>query len=75
MAVRACEEADFWARARADPKVAFPGVCGFMARSFHRKGVELMNGEAKGKLRASMTAAIEEYALSRARTQIISSAC
>ena len=58
MAVRACEEADFWARASADPKVAFPGVVGFMARTFKREGVDLMNTEAKQELRKSMAAAI-----------------
>ena len=57
--MRVCEEADFWARAKADPKVAFPALHGFMARNFRRHGVDLMDGEARRKLSASMAAAID----------------
>ena len=58
MAVKACEEADFWERAQADPTVAFPLLHAFMKRSFNRQYAELMNADAQRKLTASMKAAI-----------------
>ena len=59
MAVKACEEADFWERAEADSAVAFPQLHAFMRRSFNRQYAELMNAEACRKLTASMKAAIK----------------
>ena len=59
MAVKACEEAEFWVSAERDSKHAFPGVHGFMARSYNRSHAELMNATAKAKLKTSMAEAIK----------------
>ena len=59
MAVKVCEEADFWARAVADPKVAFPLLSSFLGRAVKRQGVDLMNTDARAKLRTSMAAAVK----------------
>ena len=59
MAVKACEEADFWVRAQADASVAFPLLSAFVKCSINRQFVELMDSEARAKLTASMKAAIE----------------
>lgn len=59
MAVKACEEAEFWdVTAEADSRHAFPGVHGFMQRTYNRAHTELMTSVAKEKLSASMTKAI-----------------
>lgn len=58
MAVKACEEAEFWVIAEADSKIAFPGVHGFMQRTYNRAHTELMTSTTKEKLSASMTKAI-----------------
>lgn len=60
MAVRACEEADFWQRAEADPKVAFPLTSSFMKRDIERGFTNLMTSEVRIEIAKSMKVAIEK---------------
>lgn len=59
MAVKACEEADFWERATANPAVAFPLTASFMKRNVMRAET-LMTAQVRCEIAASMTLAIEK---------------
>ena len=59
MAVKACEEADFWERASIDHTVAFPLTTAFMKRNVVRAET-LMTSEVRGEIAASMKLAIEK---------------
>ena len=59
IAVKACEEAEWWAAGVADPAVAFPRLVDFMKRDRVRQG-NLMTSAARSELKASMQRALAD---------------
>ena len=53
IAVKACEEAEWWAGAVADPTVAFPRLAAFMKRD-HTRQTLLMTSQARLELKGRM---------------------